>query len=231
MDLDLIFYLAVGMLVAGGAFLYLLLGRGRRNQPKDAIEWTGAVLSGLLVVASLYLIVLSRSGPIAAPVTGEPVDADGYPILAASELNAPAPDFSFHLVDDGQHRSLSDYRGQVVLVNFWATWCAPCLEELPGLNALQAQYRDQGLVILTLSDETREELRAFEETVLPLETTSGYLTQDVLPEPYSRTIRTRPTSYIIDREGIIREYILGMRDRAGFEQLLLPYLNAPVAAR
>ena len=229
MDLDLIFYAALAMLAAGGTFLYLLLGRGRAHLPQDAVEWAGAILSGLVVATSVYLIVLVRGGaPAAAPVATEPVDAEGYPVLAAAELNAPAPDFAFHLVDDDTHRLLSAYRGQVVLVNFWATWCAPCLQELPDLNQLQARYGDQGLVVLTLSDEPREELIAFEETTIPLETVSGYVRPEALPEPYSRTIRTRPTSYVIDREGVIREYILGARTLADFERLVAPHLRAGI---
>lgn len=230
MDLNVIFYLALGLLAAGGVFLYLLWQGGR---PQDSVAWTGVVLSGLLVAASLYLVVLTRTGgpAVAAVPPGGPVDAQGYPIVAESELNVPAPDFSFHLVDDGTHRELSEYRGQVVLVNFWATWCAPCLTELPDLNQLQERYRDRGLVVLTLSDEARDELAAFEETTVPLATVSGYVVPDALPEPYSRTIRTRPTSYVIDRDGIVRHYILGARSMAEFEQLVAPYLNAPVAAR
>jgi thiol-disulfide isomerase/thioredoxin len=61
-------------------------------------------------------------------------------------------DFSFRLVSDGTERRLSDYAGRVVVLNFWATWCQPCMKELPDLESL-AQRRRGEVVVLTVSDE------------------------------------------------------------------------------
>ncbi len=72
----------------------------------------------------------------------------GGPAPAAS--SAGAPDFALRDLD-GQTVRLSDHRGKVVLVNFWATWCVPCAAELPHLERLYGKYRDQGFVVLAVS--------------------------------------------------------------------------------
>jgi len=64
-----------------------------------------------------------------------------------------APDFAFSLVSNQETRRLSDYKGNLVLVNVWATWCMPCVAELPDLDKLQVKYKDKGLVVINLSDE------------------------------------------------------------------------------
>jgi peroxiredoxin len=69
----------------------------------------------------------------------------------------PAPDFSL-LTLDGKKVKLSDYRGKAVLLNFWATWCPPCIEELPSLNAFQRRFANSGVVVLGISVDKDEKL-------------------------------------------------------------------------
>ena len=73
-----------------------------------------------------------------------------------------APTLRFRLVETNQEKRLGDYKGKVVILNLWPTWCPPCLEELPELNRLQEKYRSDGLVVVTISDERREPLQRFE---------------------------------------------------------------------
>ncbi|MEX0599457.1 MAG: TlpA disulfide reductase family protein, partial [Rhodothermales bacterium] len=151
--------------------------------------------------------------------------------LTQEELGAPAPDFTFTHVETQETGRLSDYRGRVVLINWWATWCAPCLEELPALNELQRKYADQGLTVLTISDESRATLVDFEND-LPLETVAGYVVGDAdLPDPFRRTLQIRPTSYVIDRDGIIRDFVLGAQDLPTFERMISPYIRQSLALR
>lgn len=223
MDFTLIYFIAAVMVAAGLGFVYLLVRRNPRYMPRDAFEWFGVSLSVLLVGAAVFLFGVTLQAQQEVAVRG-PVDAMGNPTLASDELNAPARDFTFRRVDDDAASSLSAYRGRVVLLNFWATWCPPCLGELPDLNRLQETYGEEGLTVLTISDETRDALTAFEEE-MPLQTVSGYVEgAEALPQPYQRTLQVRPTTYIIDREGVVRAFVLGARDYATFEQMVRPYL-------
>src|SRR2546425_8868021 len=107
-------------------------------------------------------------------------------------------ELTFKLVaDDSQHR-LSEYRGRVVLLNFWATWCPPCRKEMPDLERLYATYRDRGLTVITVSDQDKETLLKFAETN-PLLTVAGYYTSHD-PDSGSAGIACggRPFTMLID---------------------------------
>jgi cytochrome c biogenesis protein CcmG/thiol:disulfide interchange protein DsbE len=125
-------------------------------------------------------------------------------------LGEPAPVLEFALVESDLPSSLADYRGQVVLVNIWATWCPPCIAEMADLDRLQAAYAEEGLVILHVSDEDRETLLAWSEDQ-PTETVHAY----VQPIPWPET--GRPTTYVVDREGMLQRVLLGQRSYEEFE--------------
>lgn len=224
MNYTLVYFLAFLMLAVGVGFVVYVYRSTGRLFPSDVGERLGVLLSVVLVAAAgLLLFVTLRVE------SGETFVRPSGPRLTDAELNAPAPNFAFQLVDEAGTAQLEDYRGNVVLINFWATWCAPCLKELPDLNELQTNYADAGLTVLTISDEAREVLVDFEER-LPLETISGFIDRsDDVPDPYRRTLEVRPTSYVIDREGVIRDFVLGARDYQTFERMVAPYLAAGLA--
>jgi peroxiredoxin len=124
--------------------------------------------------------------------------------LAPPEETTPAPDFTLTAAD-GTPVSLSDLRGKVVLLNFWATWCPPCTAEMPDLNALYRRYgseKDFAVVGVNL-EEQPEEVADFArqkniEFPLVMDRSGRVTRQDY-------RIRTLPESVIIDREGIIRD--------------------------
>lgn len=226
MSFTLVYIVATVMIAVAVGFLLIIRRRTGRLLPRDVAGRLGALLSmALIVTAGLLLFVTLRVD------SGASFTAPPGPRLTEAELGAPAPDFSFTLLDTGETVRLEDYAGQVVLINWWATWCAPCLEELPALNELQSKYADRGLVVLTISDETKDTLVDFERD-LELRTTAGYVADaDALPNPYRRTLQVRPTSYVIDRDGVIRDFVLGAQDLPTFERMLSPYLNGSLAAR
>lgn len=80
----------------------------------------------------------------------------GLPVAAVAEaIHTPAPDFTLASREGGNVR-LEDHRGEVVMVNFWASWCGPCRQEMPLMNALYHKYRDLGFTILAVNvDEDR----------------------------------------------------------------------------
>lgn len=120
-----------------------------------------------------------------------------------------APEFSFKNLKGEQVR-LSDYRGQVVLLNVWATWCRPCVEELPSMEKLYQELKDKGFTILALSiDKNESPVKRFVEKL--------GLTFPVLLDPKNRITRLYrttgvPETFIIDRDGIIKEKIIGARN-------------------
>ena len=201
------------MLVVGLAFVYLLFGR--KKKPKSAFEWFSFGLSMLLIVFSSVLLILGFT-------VGDLSERELYDQRRA--VGREAPNFSFSLLESNEKKSLDDYRGQVVLLNFWATWCPPCLDEMPDLNRLHEKYGEQGLTVITISDEMPDELTAFEQYI-ELDTESGYIEDPaLLPMPFKRMLDGRPESYVIDRDGTIREFVMGARNYAFFEHAITPHL-------
>ena len=133
-----------------------------------------------------------------------------FPNQAAIKDNLPAPDFSFPGLD-GKMISLSDYRGKVVLVNIWATWCPPCVAEMPSMEKLYNKLKGQDFEILAVSiDEPG--LKA----VTPFMKKSN-LTFPALIDPEG-SIRAAygvtgvPESFIVDKQGILVKKIIGPVD-------------------
>jgi len=109
----------------------------------------------------------------------------------------PAP--AFDTVDlNGNPQRLADHKGQVVVVNIWATWCVPCRSEMPKLDALYREYKDQGLAVFGISSEDADLQRRYLQLVpvtYPLLTVSGRM-----PDLY-RDIARYPAIFLIDRQG------------------------------
>ena len=140
----------------------------------------------------------------------------------------PAPDVQFQTLA-GAPFHLSELRGHVVLLNFWATWCIPCREEIPTLNSLQHDLEAKGLKVVGASLEDtvdgvnayQRDTRKFEYAVL----IGGSEARAQFEPP------ALPTTYLIDRQGRIRDKIIGARDRAGWEATVKPLLDeAPATA-
>ena len=130
------------------------------------------------------------------------------------------------LLPDGPERTLADYRGQVVVLNFWATWCPPCRKEMPDLNRLADAYRDSGVVVLTVSDEPREAVDKY-TAEHPL-TTENALFTDAGPTPQDRignlAYDGRPTTLILDRDGRLRRLLIGAQSFEVFSEAVERYL-------
>jgi peroxiredoxin len=134
-----------------------------------------------------------------------------------------APDFSLTSLD-GRSKKLSDYRGTVVLLNFWATWCAPCRVEMPTLADLYNKYHAQGLEIVGVSlDDFRQERVA--RFVSEMKINYPILLGNQSVADLYGGGRLLPQTVFITRDGEILQTMIGMRDRkefeAAIEQLLL----------
>ncbi len=121
-------------------------------------------------------------------------------------LGRPAPDFT---VSDGTRTvHLADYRGKIVLLNFWATWCAPCIAELPSLQALQ-QDMPQVVVIAVSVDQDPDAYHRF-LTQHPLNLLTVEDTERHVNALYGTSLF--PESYLIDRKGVIQRKFVNAQD-------------------
>lgn len=156
-------------------------------------------LVGLLAAATM---LLSNSGTATpAPVTPLPVTALP-PATRPVWGDQPAPDFTLRTLDQTTV-SLSDYRGRVVFLNFWATWCEPCERELPAFEAFMAQQGDDGAVVLAVNvGETYDQANAF----LTERGVDGFpvLLDARLEVANLYGISPIPVTFVIDQEGVIR---------------------------
>ncbi len=150
--------------------------------------------------------------------------------LHAPRLEAtPAAAIDFTLPDlQGQTRSLAEWHGKIVLLNFWATWCPPCREEIPLFIRLQGRYGDKGLQIIGVAIDKKEAVAEFRRRFgisYPLLITQAE-GLDLLAR-YGNRSGALPFSVVIDRNGTIRAFKLGAyRDRE-LEELLAPLLISP----
>jgi thiol-disulfide isomerase/thioredoxin len=158
-----------------------------------------SLLKNILIPMSLTVIVLASLPATATYETEEPID------------------FTLERLGGGA-LSLSDFRGEWVVVNYWATWCAPCRKEMPELSELHAQRPD--VTVLGLAYEDIEE-NAFNEFLEEFEVSYPILKVDVYnpPQPFGAP-KVLPTTIILDKDGRAVKAFLGPVTRASIEDYL-----------
>jgi peroxiredoxin len=144
---------------------------------------------------------------------------------AATLTAKQAPDFELETLDGSRVR-LSDYRGQVVMLNIWATWCPPCVRETPRLVRLANTYADDGLVVLgmnTTYQDDREKVAQFARD----QQISYAILLDTTGEPGQQyRSRLMPSTYLIDRDGKIVYTRVGEIDEAALDEQIAALLRA-----
>ncbi len=171
---------------------------------------------GILVL----LAVVVAMGILVAPgcTSSSPAVENGSQETAVGvKVGELAPDFT--LTDlEGNSVTLSEYRGKVVFINFWATWCPPCRAEMPEIEAVYQEYKDKGVVVFGVDIlEPEDVVRQFVEQggyswIFVLDAT-GAVSDDY-------RITAIPTSFFIDREGIIQAVNIGAMTKRAMEAKL-----------
>lgn len=136
---------------------------------------------------------------------------DGSPPPSPRE-GFSAPGFTLELLNDGnpgRDVSLADYRGQVVMINLWATWCPPCREEMPAIEKVYQEYKDKGLVVLAINttfQDSETDVRAF---VKEYELDFPILLDRTGDVSKRYQLRGLPSTFFIDRKGVIQLVVVG----------------------
>jgi peroxiredoxin len=169
------------------------------------------VFTSFILVAALCI---GACHPAATDPSSEPID---------TVTAAVAPDFALRDMNGITHH-LSDYRGKVVVLSFWATWCPPCKKEIPDFVSLQQQDSLRGLQLLgiALDDEGIVKVKPWVDahslnypTLLP---------DTAVCKNYGG-INSIPTTFFIDRKGRLRNTAIGMRQRSILDSIINPLLN------
>jgi peroxiredoxin len=142
-----------------------------------------------------------------------------------------APTFSLPALDGGKPISLASHRGDVVYLDFWASWCPPCVTSLPLLDDLRQEFGSQGFQVVAINvDRDTDKARSFLKK-RPVSYRSASDPEGMLPERFG--IETMPTSFLIDRDGVVRHVHAGFRksDIEGLRAQIRDLTEAPPAKR
>lgn len=174
--------------------------------------------AGLLAIGAVSLVLLPRLGANASSSAGQASSPSSIPV----QVDFPAPELSLTDLNGGQV-SLADFRGQVILVNNWATWCPPCKAEMPTLQAFYEDHQGQDFTIVAIeAGEPAADVSAFARQY--------GLSFQVWPDPNQKSLTafrnmSLPNSYVIDKSGQVRLAWSGAINREMLEKYVTPVLE------
>jgi thiol-disulfide isomerase/thioredoxin len=180
------------------------------NKRNDSARIVAVIMvaGGLVTLGLMFKLVMNNQ---AGDVFSSSSNLSAIPM----EMDYEAPQLDVVTLD-GMPVSLADFRGRVVLVNLWATWCPPCRQEMPTLNSFYKQYKDQGFELIAIDqEEARDIVEPFVEEYgleFPI-----WLDQNNLAQGAFKTVNL-PSSYVIDRDGRIRLMWIGGISKTNLEQ-------------
>ncbi|HEV8536110.1 MAG TPA: TlpA disulfide reductase family protein [Candidatus Limnocylindria bacterium] len=180
--------------------------RGPEREPTALPRWLAGIIIGAIALASLAALLwpslpFTQPPPKDAGVVRAQIEGEGV----GGRIGAIAPDFEW-TGSDGKPVRLSSYRGKVVVVNFWATWCLPCRQEMPALQRIAAGEPDVVFLEVDLL-ETGDKVHSFFEQ-LALDRLVPVL--DTEAETARRFgVFTLPSTFFIDKGGVIRHLEIG----------------------
>ena len=192
------------------------MSKRKKNSRRSNLAGMVALGAGLILVGMAALMLWPR------PEVAASSSASGASMTVPVEVDYAAPELTLFALD-GREYSLDDYRGQVVLVNLWATWCPPCKAEMPTLKAYYEAHQANGFVTVAVNDGDPEEaVKAFAQEydlTFPIWLDPTYQATD-----HAFKTRNLPSSFVIDRDGNVRLRWVGEIDRAALEKYVTPLI-------
>ena len=172
-----------------------------------------------LILISLGIILIAVSTYFILQHTAPQTKFSTVPV----KVNYNAPELTLTDIQ-GVENSISDYRGQVVLVNLWATWCIPCREEMPALQSFYDNHKDEGFTVIAINDgDPLADVAKFAEDyelTFPIWLDPTY----IATEQAFKTLNL-PSSFVIDRDGIVQLLWVGGISRAMLEEHVTPLIT------
>jgi thiol-disulfide isomerase/thioredoxin len=167
----------------------------------------------------------AAAGLAAVAISGVGGQTKAAAPVAACDANAKPANLNFTLKDiSGKDVKLSSYKGKVVLLNFWATWCGPCKVEIPWFNEFQQKYQDKGFVVVGISaDDTVEQLKPFVAEYKMTYPVLVGLGRDDVQEALG-PVWGLPTTLLISRDGKVCKKHMGLAQKAEFEKSIVGLL-------
>ncbi|MEQ2525573.1 TlpA disulfide reductase family protein [Bacillaceae bacterium CLA-AA-H227] len=183
-----------------------------------------AIIIGFLFIMDMTL--LKDNGLVENTANNEKYEKIEKPndLPVGLEVEERAPSFELTTLD-GEKISSDDLKGKKVLLNFWATWCPPCKEEMPDMQKLYEEYKDEDVAVVgvnvTSTEKNREDVEKF---VKEYELTFPILMDEIGEVTHQFEILSFPTTYFIDSDGVIRSKVIGAlsKEKMYAEMNLLP---------
>jgi len=157
------------------------------------------------LLVSISLLVAGAGWIFASRLDSSSVTPD-HP--SAPQKGFLAPDFTLKAMD-GDPITLSSLRGKVVLVNFWASWCPPCQQEIPAMEKIYRQYENKGFVILAVNSTLQDTLADVADLLNDKEVSFPVLLDNDGKVTDKYQIQSLPTSFFINQEGMISQVVIG----------------------
>lgn len=174
-------------------------------------KWLWIVSAFLLLLAgAIYLVISEDEAPNLSLLSTKPLYASTWPDT------------------EGKTQSLNQWQNKVSVINFWASWCQPCREEMPDLSAVYDKYASQGLVVLGISVENHEKMSAYaDKTKVSYPLLAADMEGSDMSDNLGNYQGVLPYTVIIDASGKIVKSFAGSIDQAMLEAAILPLLARP----
>lgn len=151
----------------------------------------------ILIAGALWLVLSAETD------SGQTVEAGPAP-----QAGFRAPDFTLQTTT-GEAYTLSDLQGYAVLINVWATWCPPCEAEMPAIQKVYDEYREQGFIVLAVNSTFQDDPLKIPQFAEKYNLTFPILLDETSQVSRTYQVRSLPSSFFINRQGIITEVVIG----------------------